>query len=260
MSTDLVSGTGTSLQGLTEEQVDQLLQMDVNQLTLAQRNQYLWWFAKRMGLDPMTKPFDCIPGQNGKLIIYANRTAAEQLRRVHHIKIEIMERGFLLVGNKEAEVFVVRSRAELPDGRVDESLGAVPLRFGADAETMANAVMKAETKAKRRVTLSIMAIGLPDESELATMPGNQLSEPKRIFPQQTQTYPSGLTRVGGEQVNMRTGEIVDAEISQADVAGSEGAEPSGMGGTDSPGSPEPQPAPAMGRKYPPAVAPVGLKK
>lgn len=36
---------------------------------------------------------------------------------------------------------------------------------------MANALMKAETKAKRRVTLSICGLGLLDESEIDTMKG-----------------------------------------------------------------------------------------
>ena len=41
-------------------------------------------------------------------------------------------------------------------------------------ESRANAIMKATTKAKRRVTLSICGLGgMPDESELDTMPGVQ---------------------------------------------------------------------------------------
>jgi hypothetical protein len=36
---------------------------------------------------------------------------------------------------------------------------------------MANALMKAETKAKRRVTLSICGLGMLDESEVESIPG-----------------------------------------------------------------------------------------
>ena len=44
-------------------------------------------------------------------------------------------------------------------------------------DALANALMKCETKAKRRVTLSIAGLGWLDEIELATIPGVQVGEP-----------------------------------------------------------------------------------
>lgn len=53
----------------------------------------------------------------------------------------------------------------MPDGRTDESIGAVPIK-GLQGEAMAIALMKGETKAKRRVALSICGLGFIDESEI----------------------------------------------------------------------------------------------
>jgi hypothetical protein len=62
-------------------------------------------------------------------------------------------------------VLVVTARATMPDGRVDESIGALPIDK-LQGEARANALMKCETKAKRRVTLSICGLGMLDESEI----------------------------------------------------------------------------------------------
>jgi len=40
-----------------------------------------------------------------------------------------------------------------------------------NAEDKANAIMKCETKAKRRVTLSICGLGFLDETEVDSIPG-----------------------------------------------------------------------------------------
>jgi hypothetical protein len=53
----------------------------------------------------------------------------------------------------------------MPDGRIDEATGAVTIS-GLKGEALANAMMKAETKAKRRVTLSMSGLNMLDESEV----------------------------------------------------------------------------------------------
>src|SRR5690606_8779893 len=56
------------------------------------------------------------------------------------------------------------------NGRVDSDTGAVPIA-GLKGEAKANAILKAITKAKRRVTLSMVGLGMLDESEVETIPG-----------------------------------------------------------------------------------------
>jgi hypothetical protein len=67
------------------------------------------------------------------------------------------------------DIYVVTARAKDRTGREDESTGAVPLG-NLKGDALANALMKAETKAKRRVTLSIAGLGWLDETELETIP------------------------------------------------------------------------------------------
>jgi hypothetical protein len=57
-------------------------------------------------------------------------------------------------------------RATHPNGRVETATATVPL------VDPINVLMKAETKAKRRATLSILGLGLLDEMELETIPAN----------------------------------------------------------------------------------------
>ncbi len=68
------------------------------------------------------------------------------------------------------DLYIVKARATMPDGRTDEALGAVPLGSSVKGETRANAIMKGETKAKRRVTLSICGLGVLDETEAEPRP------------------------------------------------------------------------------------------
>src|SRR5690606_39558393 len=54
-------------------------------------------------------------------------------------------------------------------GREDVATGAVSIA-GLKGDALANSVMKAETKAKRRLTLSLAGLGWLDESEVDSIP------------------------------------------------------------------------------------------
>jgi hypothetical protein len=117
-----------------------------------------------MGLDPFTKPFDILR-LNGKEVLYCTRSGTQQLNKLHKVSHLITSRDT----NAEAGVYIVTSKASLPDGRCTESLGAVNIA-GLKGEAYANAIMKAETKAKRRATLDLLGLGVLDESEAETIP------------------------------------------------------------------------------------------
>jgi hypothetical protein len=133
---------------------------DLAELSAAQRAEYYSAVCKSLGLNAMTKPFEYLT-LNGKLRLYALRDCADQLRRLHGISIYIASR------EKMSDIYVVTARAKDRTGREDESTGAVPLG-NLKGDALANALMKAETKAKRRVTLSIAGLGWLDETELDT--------------------------------------------------------------------------------------------
>jgi hypothetical protein len=142
---------------------------DLSELNAAQRAEYYTAVCRSLGLNPLTKPFEFLT-LNGKLRLYALRDCADQLRRLHGISIYITNR------ERMGDIYIVTARAKDRTGREDESTGAVPLG-NLKGDALANALMKAETKAKRRVTLSIAGLGWLDETELATIPGTQTYAP-----------------------------------------------------------------------------------
>jgi len=135
---------------------------DLSRLKPTERMQYYRAVCDSLALNPLTQPFQYIK-LNGRLTLYATRGAADQLRKRDGVSVEITGRDTV------NGVYVVTARARDRDGRVDESTGAVNID-GLQGDALANALMKAETKAKRRVTLSIVGLGWLDETELSTIP------------------------------------------------------------------------------------------
>jgi hypothetical protein len=142
-----------------------ILAGDLSKLTAKQRVTWYLAICDRVGLNPLTKPFDYLR-LDGKDVLYATKTCTDQLRQIHHVSIGA-PRGEVVGGQ-----YVVHVEARLPDGRTDSDVGVVDLENLRGA-TRANLIMKAVTKAKRRVTLSICGLGMLDESELETLPNAQ---------------------------------------------------------------------------------------
>lgn len=149
--------------GAQIEQV--LISGNLQSLTSEQRVSYYNAVCESVGLNPLTRPFEYLT-LNGKLLLYARRDCTDQLRQIHGVSIAIAARE-LVEG-----VYVVTARATTGTGRADEAIGAVPID-GLKGEPRANAMMKAETKAKRRVTLSVCGLGMLDENEVDSVPGAQ---------------------------------------------------------------------------------------
>lgn len=143
---------------------------DLTKMNSAQRTTYYVRVCESLGLNPLTRPFEFI-NLSGKLVFYARRDCADQLRNLHQVTVAIVSR------ERIDDVYVVTAKATLPSGRADESTGAVTIG-NLKGDALANALMKAETKAKRRVTLSICGLSVPDETELETM----RTEPHRDLP------------------------------------------------------------------------------
>jgi len=142
-----------------------LIEGDLSQLSVDDRLAYYNQVCKSVGLNPITQPFSYIK-LNGKLVLYALKAASDQLRRLHSVSINITSRESI------EGVYVVTAKAKDASGREDESTGAVTTA-NLKGDALANAFMKAETKAKRRVTLSICGLGMLDETEVDSIEGAQ---------------------------------------------------------------------------------------
>lgn len=138
-----------------------MIEGDLSRLTPQERTAYYLRTCESLNLNPMTRPFEYIT-LNNKLTLYARKDAADQLRRRDDISIGKPEIQF------QDELIIVTVEARTASGRTDSDVGVV--KKGSMNGDVANALMKAITKAKRRVTLSICGLGFLDETEVETIP------------------------------------------------------------------------------------------
>lgn len=137
-----------------------LITNDLSRLTEPEKLAYYNNVCTSLGLNPLTQPFDFIL-LNGKLRLYAKKDATEQLRKIYGVAVTNLQHNHV----KDLELYIVTASGSNRDGREDVSTGAVSVK-GLYGESLANAIMKAETKAKRRLTLSICGLGILDETEI----------------------------------------------------------------------------------------------
>lgn len=146
-----------------------LISGNLEPLKPAQRVEYYNAVCQSLSLNPLTVPFAYIQ-LNGKTVLYATKSCTEQIRRTRKISITSLSREII------DDLVIYTATATDGDGRVDTSTGAVTIA-GKKGEDRANAIMKAETKAKRRVTLSLAGLGMLDESEISDIPEEQRATP-----------------------------------------------------------------------------------
>lgn len=157
---------------------------DLGKMSKTEKDQFLVTLATLHNLSPWPAPFMTIPGQGGKEILYATKACTDQLRKVHGISLEITYEGPLKLGDQtNHDVYVARCKATDRDGRTDEEVGSVNIK-GKFGDDLANQIMKAVTKAKRRVTLTITGLSLPSEEEVETFTNYQQAQQAPTGPRQ----------------------------------------------------------------------------
>lgn len=136
-----------------------LVDGDVAALTSEERMNYYLHMCDKAGVDPAGRPFEFISFKDRKtgktkMILYARKGCAEQLRRIHGISITDTKVTF----NEKMVVCTCTARNAL--GRSESDVGAVVLAAGYTDL----ALMRAVTKAKRRVTFGICGLGDIEEA------------------------------------------------------------------------------------------------
>lgn len=140
-----------------------IIKGDLSPLNPQQKIQYYMKMCELTGLEPATKPFDLL-NLKGKEVLYLNKAGAEQLRNNNGVSI-INTRT-----EKIGDLFVYTAYGRNKAGREDVGTGAADMK-GLSGDNAVNAILKAETKAKRRLTLSLCGLGLLDETEVDSIPG-----------------------------------------------------------------------------------------
>jgi hypothetical protein len=140
-----------------------LIENDLSALSTEGRLSYYKQVCESVGLNPLTQPLGYLK-LNGKTVLYAKKDATDQLRKIHGVSVTKIE------NQRIEDVYVVTAYGADRDGRTDSATGAVTIA-AMKGDNLANALMKAETKAKRRLTLSICGLGMLDETEIETVKG-----------------------------------------------------------------------------------------
>jgi hypothetical protein len=153
-----------------------LIKGDLSKLTEEQRLEYYNSVCNLVGLNPLTRPFDYLY-LSGKLVLYPNKSCAEQLRKIHGISLEIVSQELSSDG-----LYTVHARAKDGTGRTDEDVGVVTFGQLRGGEAVANMILKCVTKAKRRVTLSICGLGFLDSEGDDAPRIPERRQPHRLYP------------------------------------------------------------------------------
>jgi hypothetical protein len=188
MSTDLVP----YLPVIDPKAIETALMVgDLSKMDAATRIQYYLALCQSSGLNPLTRPFIVLKAESGEMVWYATRECAEQLRKRHRVSMRVLSRE-----RTEDGLYIVTVEASTPDGRVEQAQGIVPItktkgtwkttetgkRYFQEAKTadgepvlqllsgkeLADALHRAESKAKRRCTLALCGLGLPEVDERQT--------------------------------------------------------------------------------------------
>ena len=162
MTNELATKQMTELSSAIEKV---LVQGDLSKLAPEQRVEYYRKVCESLGLNYLTRPFDYIT-LNGKLQLYARKDATDQLRRLYGVSIDECTREFV------DNLIIVTAKGHDASGRTDVEVGVV--NRGDMNGKLENAIMKANTKAKRRLTLSLVGLGWLDETEVETIPNAPL--------------------------------------------------------------------------------------
>ena len=224
-----------AVQDLSDETVfDLVTGGDCSKLSTAQKLAYYKARCDAAGLDYRTTPFQFIK-LSGKEVLYSLKAATDALAAKNGIRCEILDQ------RTEEGIRLVTVRAACKDGRQTDEIGAVPIG-GLKGEPLANALMKAATKAKRRAVLSVTGLGMTDATEIESIPGavkptSDLPWAERASAQKVEMLDEGtsdkdlqaalVASLAVAQEGAAPASVVDANLPRSsDVVSEDGAAPS----------------------------------
>lgn len=140
---------------------------DTKALTHEERVATLSALSKALGLNPLTNPVQFL-SLSGREVLYVTKQATDQIAARLRLNRETVA-GPEVRDFGGTKLVFCQVKVTAPDGRSEVSTATLPF---ADP---VNVLMKCETKAKRRATLSLAGLGLLTEEEMETIPGAQPS-------------------------------------------------------------------------------------
>jgi hypothetical protein len=119
--------------------------------------------------------------------LYAKKDCTDQLRKNQGVSVDELIHDY----REPLGLYTVTARGHDASGRHDTGTGVVNVK-GLVGDALANAIMRCETKSKRRLTLSICGLGFLDETEVETIqdaivPAKQVEQQdKKLLEQEPQ--------------------------------------------------------------------------
>ena len=129
---------------------------DLSALSPAEKARHYVATCERLGLNPHTAPFQYLR-LNGKEVLYATRGATDQLAALHGLTRTLVD-GPKVIDLAGTKLVYCVCKVTHPNGRFETATATVPL------VDPVNVLMRSETKAKRRATLSILGLAPLDET------------------------------------------------------------------------------------------------
>lgn len=145
-----------------------VLRGDISAMNPEDKAAYYVATCNALGLNAASQPFAMLR-LNGKEVMYPTRTATDQLAAIHRLSREIID-GPRVDDRFGEKVGYCACRVTHPNGRTETAIATLPL-----AGDKSMLPMKLETKAKRRATLSILGLGMLDETEIESIPASEKS-------------------------------------------------------------------------------------
>ena len=144
-----------------------LANQDLGKLSPEKQAQLLRQICTDAGIPVSLMPIQLLRTRNRdgseRTVPYVTAAGAHYLAHRHNVSTRILERETV------SGIHLVRAEASTPDGRATQATGAVPID-GLRGEMLANAFMKAETKAVRRAVLRLCGLAFLDETETSSIP------------------------------------------------------------------------------------------
>ena len=202
---EIVTDTQTT-QRVVESMV---LRGDISALSPEERAKFYLQMCESLGLSAASQPFALLK-LNGKEVLYPTRGATDQLAAHHRLSRRIVE-GPEVRDFGGTKLLFCRAEVTHPNGRVETAIATLPARIDE------NSLMKLETKAKRRATLSILGLGMLDESEIESIPAGASSTAEAIRVTVTESVST--------EIPLALGKVRDAiaELGGADLTADQAA-------------------------------------
>jgi len=146
-----------------------VLSGDIGGLTEDERKRIMLRICTDLRLDPAMGAICILKTEDGHEQFYIKGKGTDQLAQKWGVQQKCLEKPSIMDLGDGHRAFVARWSASF-EGREIDDIGAVPVpQTSWDTKALCNAMMHANTKARRRATLAVLGIGLVDESELDTM-------------------------------------------------------------------------------------------